>query len=95
VNVAEFAAKWRGSTRSERSASQEHFIDLCNVLGAPTPNEDPTGEDYAFEKGAEKTGGGDGFADVYAKDSGLLPGGLLSRLAVATVRPCARLGSSP
>lgn len=46
----------------------EHFIDLCNLLEAPTPNEDPTGEDYAFEKGAEKTGGGDGFADVWKRD---------------------------
>jgi hypothetical protein len=37
------------------------------VLGAPTPNEDPTGDTYAFEKGAEKTGGGDGFADVWKR----------------------------
>jgi hypothetical protein len=36
-------------------------------FGAPTPNEDPTGEVYAFEKGAEKTGGGDGLADVWKR----------------------------
>jgi len=68
VNVAEFVAKWKGSTRSERAASHEHFIDLCRILGAPTPNHDPTGDMYAFEKGAEKTGGGDGFADVWKRD---------------------------
>lgn len=68
VNVADFVAKWKGSTRSERAAAQEHFIDLCQLLGAPTPNEDPTGDTYAFEKGAEKTGGGDGFADVWKRD---------------------------
>jgi hypothetical protein len=60
--------KWRGSTQTERAASQEHFIDLCRMVGVPTPNEaDPTGENYAFEKGAEKTGGGDGFADVWRR----------------------------
>src|SRR5207247_3322345 len=67
VSVAEFVAKWKGSTRSERAASQEHFIDLCQLLGAPTPNVDPTGESYAFEKGAEKVGGGEGFADVWKR----------------------------
>lgn len=57
-----------GSTRTERAASQEHFIDLCRMLGVPTPNEaDPTGDTYAFEKGAEKIGGGDGFADVWKR----------------------------
>jgi hypothetical protein len=52
----------------ERAAAQEHFIDLCRMLGVPTPNEaDPTGADYAFEKGTEKVGGGDGFADVWKR----------------------------
>src|SRR5207249_2842502 len=69
VTPSEFAAKWAGSTRTERAASQEHFIDLCWMIGVPTPNEaDPTGEWYAFEKGAEKVGGGEGFADVWKKD---------------------------
>ena len=65
---AELAKKWDGNTRTERAASQEHFIDLCRMLGVPTPNEaDPTGDEYAFEKGAEKTAGGDGFADVWKR----------------------------
>jgi hypothetical protein len=39
-------AKWQGSTRAERAAAQEHFIDLCRMLGQPTPNDaDPTGEE--------------------------------------------------
>ena len=68
VTPPEFATKWAGSTRTERAASQEHFIDLCRMLGYPTPNQaDPTGDTYAFEKGAEKTEGGDGFADVWKK----------------------------
>jgi hypothetical protein len=67
VTPSEFAAKWSGSTSNERAASQEHFIDICRMLGYPTPNDDPTDEHYAFEKGAEKTSGGDGFADVWKK----------------------------
>ncbi|MCO5227330.1 MAG: hypothetical protein M9934_03450 [Thermomicrobiales bacterium] len=43
-----------------------HFLDLCALLGVPTPTEaDPSGETYAFEKGASKVGGGDGYADVW------------------------------
>ena len=34
------------------------------MLGEPTPKSDPTGAAYAFEKGATKASGGDGWADV-------------------------------
>src|SRR5215212_1106933 len=68
MSPVEFATKWQGSTRTERAASQEHFIDICRMLEVETPNEaDPKGDFYAFEKGVEKTGGGDGFADVWKK----------------------------
>jgi hypothetical protein len=58
MTPAELALKWMGGTQTERAAAQEHFIDLCRMLSVPTPNEDPTGAGYAFEKGAEKVGGG-------------------------------------
>lgn len=68
LTPTEFARKWDGNQRTERAAAQEHFIDLCRMLGVATPNEaDPTGAEYAFEKGAEKTLGGDGFADVWKR----------------------------
>ncbi|MBA3643752.1 MAG: class I SAM-dependent DNA methyltransferase, partial [Chloroflexia bacterium] len=64
--IQAFQAKWRGVTLKERSASQEHFLDLCRALGMPTPAEaDKTGAFYTFEKGATKTAGGQGFADVW------------------------------
>ena len=64
----EFISKWRASALKERSASQEHFIDLCRLLGEPTPAEaDPTGETYCFERGARKDTGGDGWADVWKR----------------------------
>jgi hypothetical protein len=65
VTPAEFIAKWQASTRNERAACQEHFIDLCRLLDEPTPNSDPTGEDYAFEKGATRFTGQAGWADVW------------------------------
>ena len=64
----EFITKWRASALKERSASQEHFIDLCRLLGEPTPAEaDPSGETYCFERGARKDTGGDGWADVWKR----------------------------
>ena len=64
----EFITKWQASSLKERSAAQEHFIDLCKLLGEPTPAEDdPTGEHYCFERGARKDSGGDGWADVWKR----------------------------
>src|SRR5215208_7144364 len=63
-----FIRKWKTSTLTERAASQSHFIDLCALLGEPTPTDsDPTGENYAFERGAAKTAGGEGWADVWKR----------------------------
>ena len=64
----EFITKWRASELKESSASQEHFINLCGLLGEPTPAEaDPTGDRYCFERGARKDTGGDGWADVWKR----------------------------
>ena len=68
ISPREFVDKWRLSTLKERSAYQSHFIDLCHLIGHPTPTDlDPHGTFFTFEAGAEKTGGGDGFADVWKK----------------------------
>jgi len=67
VNPTAFIAKWQASTRNERAAAQEHFLDLCALLGESTPNTDPTGAAYAFEKGATKASGGEGWADVWRR----------------------------
>ena len=66
MTPGKFIAKWRASELKESSASQEHFIDLCRLLGEPTPADaDPIGERYCFERGARKDTGGDGWADVW------------------------------
>ena len=65
----EFIAKWSASELNESQAAQEHFIDLCRMLGEPTPAEDdPAGERYCFERGARKDSGGGGWADVWKRD---------------------------
>ncbi len=73
ISPAQFIAKWSPVELSERAASQEHFIDLCRLLGQPTPVEhDATGAEYTFEKGVVPAGGASrgaagqyGFADVW------------------------------
>jgi hypothetical protein len=64
-----FIAKWSKVELTERSAAQAHFLDLCELVGHPKPQEaDPKGEWFTFERGASKHGGGDGWADVWKKD---------------------------
>ncbi|WP_203072395.1 class I SAM-dependent DNA methyltransferase [Falsiroseomonas ponticola] len=68
MTLEQFIAKWQANTRNERAAYVEHFNDLCRLLNEPTPNEaDPEGRHYAFEKGALKTAGTRGFADVWKR----------------------------
>src|SRR6266851_6108206 len=65
----EFIATWKKANLSERSAAQQHFLDLCDLLGQPKPaHADPDGAWYTFERGVKKTGGGEGWADVWMKD---------------------------
>ena len=64
----QFIAKWKPADLKERAACQEHFLDLCGVLGEPTPAAaDPNGTWFTFEKGVSKDTGGQGFADVWRR----------------------------
>ena len=68
MTPSQFITKWHPSQLKERSASQEHFIDLCRLLDEPTPAEaDSTGDHYCFERGARKDTGGKGWADVWKR----------------------------
>jgi type II restriction/modification system DNA methylase subunit YeeA len=80
MTVAEFKRKWARYEGKESSAYQEHFNDMCRILGHPTPVEaDPSGEDFfCFQKGVVKDAEllaldehgkpKKGFADVWLKD---------------------------
>ena len=52
MTAAEFKKKWSRYQGKESAAYQEHFIDLCRLLGQPTPAEaDPSGNDFfCFQK---------------------------------------------
>lgn len=64
----EFITKWQRANLSERSAYQQHFLDLCELLGQPKPAEaDPDGAFYTFERGVHKTTGETGWADVWMR----------------------------
>lgn len=60
----DFIARWKDNKLTERAGAQAHFDDLCDLLGVDKPR-DP--ENYCFERGARKAGGGDGWADVWKR----------------------------
>ena len=78
MTIAEFKRKWTRYKGKETAGYQEHFNDLCELLGQKTPVEaDPSGHDwFCFQKGVTKDlellEPGDkplkGFADVWRKD---------------------------
>lgn len=67
MTASEFIAKWKGGGK-ERQNAQEFFIDLCRLFRHPTPREaDAEGTSFAFEYGADKTGGRKGWADAWKR----------------------------
>jgi hypothetical protein len=63
-----FIKKWAATTLTEKSAAQQHFLDLCALLGELPPAEaDPDGETFTFERGGTTAAGGHGWADVWKK----------------------------
>ncbi|MCD0174581.1 hypothetical protein IHN32_01260, partial [Deinococcus sp. 14RED07] len=66
----EFAVKWRdlAPRLTERAAYQEHWRDLCALLGERGPTDAGDPDNYAFEKHVKKAGTGEtGFADVFRR----------------------------
>ena len=65
----QFIAKWQPVTLTERAACQEHFLDLCELLGQPKPAAaDPVGAWYTFEKGVQTSEDKKGWADVWKRN---------------------------
>ena len=59
----EFIAKWRDVEFGERQASQEMFLDICRLVGHPTPGEFGDSQAFTFEKWVPG-----GFADAYLEE---------------------------
>jgi type II restriction/modification system DNA methylase subunit YeeA len=69
MTAEEFVAKWSKVDRSECRDAQAHFLDLCDLVGHPKPQDIGQSKDvFTFEKGVTKHGGGEGWADVWKKD---------------------------
>jgi len=52
VTPREFVKKWKAVDLRERQAAQEHFLDLCELVGHGKPAAlDPTGEFFARWRG--------------------------------------------
>lgn len=64
MTPAQFIALWQNNPLSERAGAQAHFDDLCELLGVDKPRD---ADNYCFERGAKKAGGGDGWADVWKR----------------------------
>ncbi|MCX7195817.1 MAG: class I SAM-dependent DNA methyltransferase [Proteobacteria bacterium] len=63
----QFIENWKDNPLKERASYQLHFIDLCALVGVPTPSP-ATAETYCFERGATRTGAGQGWADVWKQN---------------------------
>lgn len=64
MTPAQFITVWQSNKLTERAGAQAHFDDLCELLGVEKPR-DPN--NYCFERGAKKSSGGDGWADVWKR----------------------------
>ena len=60
----QFIAAWKDNPLTERAGAQQWFSDLCDLLGVDQPRD---ADHYCFERGAKKSGGGDGWADVWKR----------------------------
>jgi hypothetical protein len=67
--IADFIVKWGAGgaafALNEEQGAQQHFIELCAVLGVAVPS---GSDDYVFEKGTLMLGQRRGYADVFKRD---------------------------
>ena len=65
MTPSEFISMWQANPLTERAGAQPHFDDLCELLGVEKPRD---AENYCFERGAKKSTGTAGWADVWKRD---------------------------
>ena len=72
MTAQEFIAKWGPNgpayALNERQGAQPHFMDLCELLGVPTPGSLGDRTDYLFEQNTLVLGEARGYADVFYRD---------------------------
>ncbi len=65
MTPSQFIARWQHNKLTERAGAQAHFDDLCELLGVEKPRD---ADNYCFERGAKKSSGKDGWADVRTRN---------------------------
>jgi type II restriction/modification system DNA methylase subunit YeeA len=60
-----FITTWTENDLTERAGAQAFIEDLCELLKIPKPRKS---DDFCYEKGVKKDGGGQGWADVWKRD---------------------------
>ncbi len=64
----DFVSKWRQESVREHSGYQEHFRDVCALIGHPTPtDDDPTSAHCVFDVGASTQPSGQRWANVWKR----------------------------
>ena len=63
LSPEQFVSKWQNVNFGEKQASQEMFLDICRLVGHPTPVEFADNQAFTFEKWVPG-----GFADAYLED---------------------------
>jgi len=64
VTPEKFIQLWKNNSLSEEAGAQQHFNDLCSLLGVEPPRQS---DEYCFEQHLKKMHGGKGFADVWKR----------------------------
>ena len=68
LSPIQFAQTWRDFDGNEEQGRQDHFNQLCRLVGHETPIERNTLDSFAFEKATPKPDGSLGKADVWLAD---------------------------
>lgn len=64
MTAEQFIKHWKDNPLNEKEGAQQHFNDLCDLLGVEKPRDK---KNYCFERGAKKVDGTDGWADVWKR----------------------------
>lgn len=104
ATIEAFIKKWgsggSGFSLNERQGAQQHFLELCDVIGVekPTGVNDGT-TDYLFEKGTLMLGEKRGYADVFKRNvfawEYKAPGRSLNDALTQLMRYAMALGNPP
>ncbi|MGZ8097221.1 MAG: type IIL restriction-modification enzyme MmeI [Methylosarcina sp.] len=91
-----FIKRWTENDLTEKAGAQPFIEDLCDLLQIEKPR---SSDDFCYEKGAVKDGGGQGWADIWKRDcfgwENKKPGSDLSKALAQLREYSGNLGNPP